>query len=857
MNMERKYHHMTEYMDIYVEEVKEHLENINAALLILEKKPDNKEELNTIFRAAHTIKGSSAAMGFVKIENLTHGMENILQDIREGKIEADHKIIELLFVCCDFLEDSLEYVICMGTEEDIKIDDILNKLHEIIEERQGQLQIIKTNAYEEDADSDDFTIMPEDEKILDEYTREGYMPYKLEISLKEDSPLKLVRIWMIFEEVSEHGDVISSEPIRPTADEIKNGTYSFDGTLLKLFIVSKDEENLLYEKLIASSDIEYVTIAPIETKKDYTSVSLSRDKLVEVNPVFLQDFMLGIKVQLEKIENYTHGLENDSEDSKGFCGMFRCFHTIKGIAGFIDNVVIYDIADQMERRVNDRINKGKKIGKNDIELILDAVNYLHNISDDLHLIHNKEFINKVNKDLFTYEKNKSKKDEHKKIKNIDKDQRDESKKGNKDQDKRNKDQDKKDKVLLKENKQELTIKEESKAKSSSSTESGYMRIAIQKVDNLVDMLGELLIQHSLIQQEAEAHLCTSNQYMNHLMRMSKMIKDIQNLSMSLRMISLKSTFQKLLRIGRDTAMELGKEVDIFIIGEETEVDRNVAEKVLDPLMHLVRNAVSHGIEQPEERDAKGKNIKGQISIQAYSKRGNVYIEVKDDGKGLSVDKIYEKASRQNLIDSSMQYTEEEIIKFIFLPGFSTQETINNISGRGVGMNVVETEVTKIGGKIEISNKPGEGCSFILKIPINLAIMNGTIVDILGSKYIIPTLYIKQFLKPEEKQWVHIRGKKKMLRCRDEIIPIIPILEEFEFKGESKAEDQAMIIIMEVEQELKALPVRAVLGRQEVVAKPLGSEFNGIRFASGASILGDGKVSLILDVEALFKVEGER
>jgi two-component system chemotaxis sensor kinase CheA len=383
---------------------------------------------------------------------------------------------------------------------------------------------------------------------------------------------------------------------------------------------------------------------------------------------------------------------------------------------------------------------------------------------------------------------------------------------------------------------------------------GYTRVSALKIDNLVDMIGELVIIQSQIEQDAVKRFGTNDYLVTNLLRMEKISKDIQNISMSLRMVSLKSTFQKINRIGRDTIAELGKNVNIEITGEETEIDRGVAEKILDPLVHLVKNSISHGIEEESERPAKGKSIHGQVKISAYSKRGNVYIEISDDGRGIDPERVYQKAIEKKMLDPEKIYTNDEIINVIFLPGFSTAEKINDISGRGVGLDVVKTEIAKIGGKVEINNNLGQGCSFTLKIPINLAVINGTIIDILGVRYIIPTLFIKQIVKPEDGQWVNISGSRQMIRIKDEVIPLVPLNKIFGSTVKESEEDTELVILIEVEQKMKALPVRNVVDRREIVIKPLGSEFSDLNYVSGASILGDGTVALILDIENLYKAE---
>jgi two-component system chemotaxis sensor kinase CheA len=400
--------------------------------------------------------------------------------------------------------------------------------------------------------------------------------------------------------------------------------------------------------------------------------------------------------------------------------------------------------------------------------------------------------------------------------------------------------------------QQKSAKETSSSKSSDAAR--QIRISVTKVDNLLDMLGELIILNSQLDQQVEGSGSKSPEIANTISRTSKIIRSVQDLSMSLRLIQIKNTLFRLTRVIRDTANELNKKVNIAITGDDIEIDRSAAEKIFDPLMHLVRNSVSHGIESAEERIAAGKPVEGKVEINAFSKRGSVYIEVKDDGKGIDPEKVFSKAVKLGLADPNTEYSESEKINFIMQPGFSMQKEVNNISGRGVGMNVVESELMKIGGKVDIENKLGEGCSFILRIPMNLALVNGTIVDISGENYIIPTLFIKQFYIKEEDEWISMQGQKRAIKIRDNIIPIIT--EETIFNREKKSDkERKQIIILEMEKHLLGLPVDNIVGRQDIVSKPLDSELAKAKVLSGASILGDGKVSLILDVEALYKLAG--
>jgi two-component system chemotaxis sensor kinase CheA len=383
----------------------------------------------------------------------------------------------------------------------------------------------------------------------------------------------------------------------------------------------------------------------------------------------------------------------------------------------------------------------------------------------------------------------------------------------------------------------------------------HVRVPYPKIDSLGDMTGELLIIQAQIEREAIKRLGANDQIVNSLLRMERIAKNIQKLSLSLRMVSLRSTFRKIARIGRDTITELGKNATLQISGEETEIDRGIVERLADPLVHIVKNAIYHGIETESERIALGKPAQGRVKIHAYSKRGVVYIGVGDDGRGISRERIYQIALEKNLVEPNKPYTDEEILALIFLPGFSTATSVDNISGRGVGLDVVKTEITRIGGKIEVDNRPGEGCGFTLKIPINLAVINGTIVETGGGIYIIPTLYIRKIVHAEPEQWVSINGDKSLLRLKDEIIPILSPCKIFGRPAEESPAGAGLLVVMELEQKFKALPVESIVDRREIVVKPLGSDFRHLDYAAGASILGDGRVSLILDVENLFKMGG--
>lgn len=400
--------------------------------------------------------------------------------------------------------------------------------------------------------------------------------------------------------------------------------------------------------------------------------------------------------------------------------------------------------------------------------------------------------------------------------------------------------------------QKEEAQKETAVKNTSANEE-YMKVANYKIDHLVDMMGELIINQALIDQYVSLNYNDDRQLVTNMSGFLRITRELQNLSMSLRMVSLKSTFQKVTRIARDTIQELNKNVEFVTSGENTEIDRAVAEKLLDPLVHMIKNAISHGIEEdPTDRVKLDKNPRAKVELNAYSKRGKIFIEVKDDGKGINTEIVYKKALEKGIIDPTKTYSEAEIKEFIMLPGFSTAKVVDNISGRGVGMDVVKTQVFKLGGKIDIQSTLNTGSTFTLEVPVNHAIMNGTIIEINEQHFVVPTINVKEFLQPTPSQWIFTKERRTMIKVRDNIIPIVPI--STFFKGIKEPEHVPLVMVLELDQELRAVPIVNVINRQEVVVKPVGVEFSHLKYISGMSILGTGKVSLILDIDYLFKKE---
>lgn len=577
----------------------------------------------------------------------------------------------------------------------------------------------------------------------------------------------------------------------------------------------------------------------------------------EVDSEFLLDFLLETREHLEKIQIDVLALESDPTNTDLIHGLFREFHTIKGLAGFVDQDLIRELAHQTETQL-DQCRKGQAlVDKNLIDLILLASDHIKMICDNLALNDDPAFVESVIGQMALLQRSLGAEStaggagadpEATGIgRAVDKEQDGKAPRAREERAGLSRTAARREEEIARPRPPE-------KAPGKIANEGGYIRVPSHKLDNLGDMIGELLIAQSQIEREAIGRFGPNDPIVTSLLRMEKLSKGIQDLAMSLRMVSLRSVFLKINRIGRDTADGLGKDVDLQITGEETEIDRDVAERILDPLVHLVRNSITHGIESADERSARGKPERGLITIQAYGRRGSVYIVVADDGRGIDTARVRGKAEEKGLLDPGKTYGDDEILRLIFAPGFTTAEKVDQNSGRGVGLDVVKTEVSRIGGKVEVENRPGEGCIFTLKIPINLAAINGTIVEMLGGSYIIPTLYIRRIVKPDPGQWVSVAGERALIRVKDGLVPLLDPARIFGVDGGDPAQEgDVTLVILELEREYRALPVRGIIDRREIVVKPLGSEFSHLAYAAGASILGDGRVSLILDVENLFKI----
>ena len=383
--------------------------------------------------------------------------------------------------------------------------------------------------------------------------------------------------------------------------------------------------------------------------------------------------------------------------------------------------------------------------------------------------------------------------------------------------------------------------------------SGSVRVDTVKLDGLIDLVGELVIAQSMVTQHPAVAAAADEQLARSLAQLRSVCSELQRTATALRMVPIRGTFQKMTRLVRDVAAQLGKEIRLVLDGEETELDRSVIEEIGDPLVHMIRNSADHGIESPADRVAAGKPAGGTITLRAYHQGGFVVIEVADDGRGLDPARIRRTAVQRGLIRGDEQLDEREVLDLIFAPGFSTAERISDVSGRGVGMDVVRRNIERIRGKVEIDSTPGRGTTFTIFMPLTLAIIEGLLVAVGDQRFVIPALAVRESFRPLPGAVTTVQGRGELVVVRNRLVPLLRLGRHFGIEGACDVPGDGIVVVAEAGQETRCLLVDSLIGKQEVVIKSLGETFPPGRGFAGAAILGDGRVGLILDTTALVRM----
>jgi two-component system chemotaxis sensor kinase CheA len=566
------------------------------------------------------------------------------------------------------------------------------------------------------------------------------------------------------------------------------------------------------------------------------------------DPELVQGFIEESEENLQMIENGLIELENAPDDLSLVDTIFRPFHTLKGVAGFLNLSDVNALAHSYENLLDDA-RKGELEFNEDIaEAVFEGIDALRVMVGALAESKKKEEYVPHGLDLEYFA------DMIASIRNDEEfvreapTQQQQAEDTNKSADADGK-KAAKTKSKQKKGKKKRSFDPSDASKALGNIESS-VRVSTGKMDTLLDLVGELVVTQNMVMQNEEIQHSGNKRLQQDIGQLKRITTNLQDLSMSLRMVPIKDTFQKMHRIVRDLARKSGKKIVLEINGEDTEIDRNMVDELYEPLVHMIRNNCDHGLETPEERRMAGKPETGKISLNAYYKGGLVVIEVSDDGRGIDAEKIRQRAIEKGVISADEELSESQILNLIFTSGFSTRDDITDVSGRGVGMDVVRKVIERLRGSIEIKTKQGKGTTFSLRLPLTLAIIDGVVVRIGNERYIIPTTAIKESLVAPDGSYNKIVGKGETVFIRDRVVPLLRVDQFFDIDNSVQDVTEGILIVVENDNREAALLVDEMLDKQEIVIKSLGEGLNKIKGLAGGAIMPDGSVGLIIDVPTL-------
>lgn len=675
---------VSQYLQIFIEESKDNLQTLNESLLNLENNPTDAETLNAIFRVAHTLKGMAGTMGFVKMQKLTHTLENVLSEIRAGNLLVNSNIVDILFQSLDGLENYVEEITNTSTEGNEDYAGIINALGKIIENENkvGESEVstpitaaVIENKEEAEVLEALLTLPESQELVKNNAISMGMNVYQIKIELSSNCVLKSARAFVIFTELERLGEIIHCVP---SSQDIEDEKFDKEFTIV---FVTKETKQKVEETILGVSEIEKTSV----------SAFASTGIMIEEQPK-----------------------QEEEAEHKG--------------------------TQSAEHAANQNA------------------------------------------------------------------------------------------------KQQLSNK--------------TVRVNIDRLDTLMNLVSELIIVKTQLEGLDVSESEVESNYNDSVEYLERITTSLHDAVMKVRMVPVETVFNRFPRMIRDVSRKLGKDIELVMSGEETELDRTVIDEIGDPLIHLLRNAADHGLETTEERMSLGKSKKGTIKLQAYQDGNSVVIEVEDDGKGINVNKIRNKAIEKGTItkEEAATMTEKEIIELLFKPSFSTADKISDLSGRGVGLDVVKSRITALGGHVEVETEYGKGSKFIVRLPLTLAIIQALMINIADEKYAIPLSNI-QNIEDVYIEDIKLVQNQEVIVVRNEIIPIIRLRDAL---GLPKEEDKDMMmgVIVKKGEKQVGFIVDSLIGQQEIVIKSLGKYLSGIDIIAGATILGNGEVALILDVNSL-------
>ncbi|MGN1386539.1 MAG: chemotaxis protein CheW [Bacillus sp. (in: firmicutes)] len=678
-----------QYLEMFIEESKENIQNCNEQLLELEKNPQDLTIVNEIFRSAHTLKGMAATMGYEDIANLTHKMENILDAIRNKKLSVTAEVLDVVFDATEYLEEMVLNIASGGNgKKDVtnvvkkllaleKGDSTADLVQKAKEQAAATALVVEFPQYEMKSRYDEFEIT-----VLEQSREQGFSSYEITIILREDCLLKAARVFMVFELLEKMGEIIKSTPSAEKLEE-----EQFDSEFTVTFVTKESAEDV-EKKIMKVSEIDRVILQPIS----FEAIKTSEKQLVSGHEQLL--------------------IEAAGEDESA----------------------------ENEKKQNNQ-----------------------------------------------------------------------------------------------------------KAQNLSKT----IRVNIERLDILMNLFEELVIDRGRLEQISKD---LNNQELHETVeRMSRTTGDLQTIILNMRMVPVETVFNRFPRMVRQLARDLNKKINLEIIGAETELDRTVIDEIGDPLVHLIRNALDHGIETPEVRAASGKDEEGKVVLKAYHSGNHVFIVIEDDGAGISRKKVLQKAINKGIVTEQIAatLTDRQVYELILSSGFSTAEVISDVSGRGVGLDVVKNTIEALGGSILIDSREGEGSIFSIQLPLTLSIISVMLVEIQKEKFAIPLSSIIEtaIVRKEEIMNAH---NQQIIDFRGKVVPLLDLTKIFEVPVHEQDDEYVSVVIVRKGDKMAGLLVDSFIGQQEVVLKALGSYLSSVFAISGATILGDGQVALIIDCNALIK-----
>lgn len=693
---------VSQYLEIFLDETKEHLQNLSDQLMNLEQDPENMDTINEIFRAAHTLKGMAGTMGYKRMQNLTHDMENVFSEVRNNTLKADGNMIDLLFQCLDALEEYTENIQNTADEGTNDNEHLIKALNEFLDSREGAAapakaaEKVKEAAKEEPAaESNDaskekwrsIAFSDTETMVLTEAKKQGKNVFGLTVYVQETCILKAARAFLVYKALEELGETVISVP---SAQDIEDEKFDFDFSII--FITDADLDKVK-AAVMNVSEIEGCYIAPVELSE-------------------------------EKSQEEQAGREKTDETAVAQTGAVAASS---------------QTAAKAEK---------KAVGK--------------------------PIVNRT------------------------------------------------------------------------------VRVDIEKLDVLMNLVSELIIAKNSLVSAAQTEGITANSSVNEPIEyLESVTTNLHESVMKVRMVPIESVVQKFPKMIRDLSKKLDKKMQLFMSGEETELDRTVVDEIGDPLMHLLRNSADHGLESAEVRKERGKPEVGSIFLDAYQDGNNVVIEVRDDGNGIDVEAVKAKAVEKGRISQEQAdaMSDKDVIDLLFQPSFSTAKKVTDVSGRGVGLDVVKSKIESLSGDVEVKTKLGEGSTFIIRLPLTLAIIQALMVEVGGEKYAISLGSIQTIedIAPDEIKFVQ---NEEVINLRGNVIPLIRLNKVLDNESTKGPDDNLIVAIVKKGDKLAGLVVDELMGQQEIVIKSLGKYINKSKVISGATILGDGEIALIIDANAL-------